>query len=131
MSLFRTKGGKPSTKRLPSDTEGLALAVGIAMQWAKLHNCSNKNFFVNVGNECKRLRCTPSEWQHDELTYFATEKISRQEPLLLQDGDRGSGWAVCLSRRGGAHMLRSARGVRRCLVRFAMTGCGLRHRETP
>ena len=105
MSLFRTKGGKPSTKRVPSDAEGLALAVGIAMQWGKLRDCSNKNFFVNVGNECKRLRCTPSEWQHDELTYFATEKISRQEPLLLQDGDRGSGWAARLSRRGGARVL--------------------------
>ena len=52
MSLFRTKGGKPSTKRVPSDAEGLALAVGIAMQWGKLRDCSNKNFFVNVGNEC-------------------------------------------------------------------------------
>ena len=28
--------------------DGFALAVGFAMQWGKLRDCSNKNFFINV-----------------------------------------------------------------------------------
>ena len=36
MSLFRTKGGKTSAVRMPSEAEGFALAVASAMQWAHL-----------------------------------------------------------------------------------------------
>ena len=101
MSLFRTKGGKPSTKRVPSDAEGLALAVGIAMQWGKLRDCSNKNFFVNVGNEC-------SGWA-----------------ACLSRGD--SACALC-SARGVRAMVRLAM-VR--LGLWAACGLWLRRRETP
>ena len=80
MSLFRKGGGKQSSQRLPSDAEGLALAVGTAMQWAKLRDCSNRMFFTNVAAECKRLKCTPAVWTHDEMTYFTTQKVFNSIP---------------------------------------------------
>ena len=80
MSLFRTSGGKTCSKRLPSDAEGLALAVGTAMQWAKLRDCSNPQFFLNIASACKRLKCTPSMWTHEEMTYFTTEKVFNSIP---------------------------------------------------
>jgi hypothetical protein len=52
------------------------------------------------------------------------QEASRQERLLLQGGDRGSGWAACLSRGSSACALCSARGVR-AMVRLAMVRLGL------
>ena len=78
MSLFRTSGGKTCSKRLPSDAEGLALAVGTAMQWVKLRDCSNPQFFRNVASECKRLKCTPSVWTHEEMTWRKSSTRSRR-----------------------------------------------------
>ena len=49
MSLFRTKGGKTSAVRMPSEAEGFALAVASAMQWAHLRSSMNR-------------MCRPPKW---------------------------------------------------------------------
>ena len=79
-SLTGHKGGRVSKARLPSDEEGLALGVGVAMQWAKLRSAAHKEFFTLVASECKRLKCTPSLWSNDELSYFATQKLFMSIP---------------------------------------------------
>eukprot|EP00966_Prymnesium_polylepis_P113975 2634321-Prymnesium_polylepis.1 len=80
MSLFRAKGARKSRQRLPSDAEGLALAVGAAMQWARLRDSSHPQFFLNVAMECKRLKCTPSNWSHEEMRNFVQEHVFSSIP---------------------------------------------------
>ena len=80
MSLFRAKGGRQTKMRVPSDAEGLALAVGAAMQWARLRDASNRMFFTNVATEVKRLKCTPSDWSHDEMRNFVHERVFNSIP---------------------------------------------------
>ena len=80
MSLFRTKGGKTSAVRMPSEAEGFALAVASAMQWAHLRSSMNRMFFVDIAAECKRLKCTPSEWSNAEMTFFVQQKVFNSIP---------------------------------------------------
>ena len=48
-SLHRTSGGKQSKRtHLPSESEGFALAIGAALQWAKLRDSSSKVFFTSM-----------------------------------------------------------------------------------
>ena len=60
-SLHRTSGGKQSKRtHMPSESEGFALAIGAALQWAKLRDSSSKAFFTYVplprGALCSRSR---------------------------------------------------------------------------
>ena len=80
MSLFRTKGGKTSAVRMPSEAEGFALAVASAMQWAHLRSSMNRMFFVDIAAECKRLKCTPSVWSNEEMTFFVQQKVFNSIP---------------------------------------------------
>jgi hypothetical protein len=80
MSLFRTKGGKKSAVRTPSEAEGFALAVASGMQWARIRSAMNKMFFVDIATECKRLKCTPSEWSNAEMTFFVQQKVFNSIP---------------------------------------------------
>ena len=79
-SLFRHAGGKKCAVRLPSEAEGLALAVAAAMLWAKLRTSANPVFFDTIASECKRLKCTPSVWTRSEMVYFVHQKVFNTIP---------------------------------------------------
>ena len=51
MSLHLAKGGAKQSKFIePTQREGLALAVGAAMQWSKLRDSSNPMFFKSIAD---------------------------------------------------------------------------------
>ena len=79
-SLFRRKGGKKSQKRMPSESEGLAMAAAAAMQWAKLRSSSNPMFFQIIASECKRLKCTQADWSRDEMVHFVHSVVFNSIP---------------------------------------------------
>ena len=54
-SLHRHTGGKPNGRaHHPSESEDFGLAIGGALQWAKLRDSSSKQFFPAIANEVKR-----------------------------------------------------------------------------
>ena len=82
-SLHRTSGGKQSKRtHLPSESEGFALAIGAALQWAKLRDSSSKVFFTSIANEVKRCEATEQDWTKEEMVYFVHDKVFGSIPQL-------------------------------------------------
>ena len=79
-SLFRRAGGRTTTKRVPSEAEGFAIAVAGAMQWAHLRTSVNPMFFDLIASECKRLKCTQTVWTRDEMVYFIQQVVFNTIP---------------------------------------------------
>ena len=75
MSGLHGKRQKTSKVRLPSPAEGLALAAGCAMQWARLRDAGNPHFFRDVADEVKRAKGTQSQWSHEEMVNFFHENV--------------------------------------------------------
>ena len=40
----------------------------------------NRMFFVDIAAECKRLKCTPSVWSNEEMTFFVQQKVFNSIP---------------------------------------------------
>ena len=102
-SLFRHAGGKKCAVRLPSEAEGLALAVAAAMLWAKLRTSANPVFFDTIASECKRIGvdafrdgvlCAPEGVQHDP-TGGARELPDAQDVVRQEGGARSVLPRVC------------------------------------
>ena len=67
-SLFKKRGGgKASKLRIPSEREGFALAVGCAMLWIHLLDCSSRAFFQTVANGVKDVGGTEYAWSDNEV----------------------------------------------------------------
>ena len=75
-SLHRHTGGKQSTRvHLPSESAGFALAVGAALQWCKLRDCSSKAFYTAIAFEVKRCESTDVDWTCDEMVFFVQDML--------------------------------------------------------
>ena len=98
MSLFRTSGGKRSAKRLPSDAEGLALAVGLGMQWAKLRVFEAKQSITN-GTRIQQYRLFFPIDHGDEWVQSPFDKS-----LCFMKTSSGAAGVARVSRRRSWHM---------------------------
>ena len=108
MSLHGAKGAKRSKIRQPSDAEGLALAVGGAMQWGRLRTSSHPMFFTNVSAELKRLRrvCVMVTDTHASVLWYHASVICRgtvhqySNPYIYYICDRNGARRRLWARRG-------------------------------
>ena len=76
MSLHRGKGGAKQSKFIePTQREGLALAVGAAMQWSKLRDSSNPMFFKSIAEAVKRCEGTERDWRDEDIKFFVQQRV--------------------------------------------------------
>lgn len=76
MSLHRAKGGGKQCKFVePTQREGLALSVGAAMQWSKLRDSCNPNFFKSIADAVKRCEGTERDWSNEDLKFFVMQRL--------------------------------------------------------
>ena len=73
--LHRAKGGPKLTRTVPSEREGLALAVGAAMQWSKLRDSNNPQFFLSIAVAVKDCEGTERNWQNEDMTFFVQQRL--------------------------------------------------------
>eukprot|EP00966_Prymnesium_polylepis_P299663 6924880-Prymnesium_polylepis.1 len=73
--LHGGKGGKQSARVEPTEREGLALAVGAAMQWSRLHESSNKMFFTSIAVAVKGCDGTERDWRDEDLKFFVMQRL--------------------------------------------------------
>ena len=76
-SLHRGRGGKGKkcSRTEPTEREGLALAAGAAMQWSKLRDSSNPQFFPSIAQAVKRCEGTERDWDNDDISFFVTQRL--------------------------------------------------------
>ena len=87
MSLHRAKGGgKQCTFVEPTQREGLALSVGAAMQWSKLRDSCNPNFFKSIADAVKRCEGTERDWSRGSQILRDAASL-RRDPSVRGGGD--------------------------------------------
>ena len=75
MSLHRSKGGKACQRVEPSEREGFGLAVGAAMQWSKLRDSTNPQFFPSIAAAVKDCEGTERNWVKDDISFFVQQRL--------------------------------------------------------
>lgn len=74
-SLHRGSGGKRCQHTEPTEREGFALAVGSIMQWSKLRDSCNPNFFPSIACAVKRCEGTERDWDKDDIIFFVQQRL--------------------------------------------------------
>ena len=60
---------------MPSEREGMALAVGAALLWGKLRTSASKAFFVKISDEVRRCEGVERDFTRDDMLHFVQEVL--------------------------------------------------------